>query len=251
MAIQMHPMQFPEDHRRDPNRTAQASVFDALQSLNLYGYGLYESRDSSDGMPLDFALWLARRGRIALVVKGGRYRLDQDGQWRLLNEEGQWAPVSSPLEEAEDACLELHQAISNATGFYCFVGSALVLPDMEPDERMERAALEREHVGIIWGLENLDLDLQRTVEQVGFQRINPHHALNEWSQVALLQSGTLPETDRSGPGGGPHSPGDISTATPFRVRFATFNIRHVENLLVQQLPGEDGDDGGPDQPPRE
>ena len=50
-------------------------MFDALQGLDINGRGIYESRFREGGRQVDFALWLDRRGRFALQVQGGTYRL--------------------------------------------------------------------------------------------------------------------------------------------------------------------------------
>ena len=70
MGIRMIPEQFDQNRRRDPKRAAEARVFDALQNLDLDGYGLYEFRYRREGRQLDFALWLNMLGRLAMQVKG-------------------------------------------------------------------------------------------------------------------------------------------------------------------------------------
>ena len=49
MGIRMNPPEFPEQRRQDPKRRAEARVFDALQRLDLEGYGLYEYRFRKEG----------------------------------------------------------------------------------------------------------------------------------------------------------------------------------------------------------
>ena len=56
MAIRMNPPEFPEHRRNDPKRRVEASLFDALQALDLDGYGLYEFRGRRGGRQVDFAL---------------------------------------------------------------------------------------------------------------------------------------------------------------------------------------------------
>ena len=70
MGIRMMPEQFSEHRRQDPKRAAEARVFDALQSMDLDGYSLYEFRYRKEGRQLDFALWLDMLGRLAIQVKG-------------------------------------------------------------------------------------------------------------------------------------------------------------------------------------
>ena len=166
MAIQMRPEVFPEERREDPKRRAEARVFDALHNLERHGNGIYEFRYREEGRQLDFALWVDELGRFALQVKGGNYRMDNSGRWYLIAPNGDWTPVSSPLEETEDGCIEMHNAIGQAAHVYGFVAPVLVLPDMEPDEQIECSARNHRHVSIIWGLDNLQQDLESIARQV-------------------------------------------------------------------------------------
>ena len=125
MGIQMQPGEFPIRRRQDPKRGAEARVFDALEKLELAGRCLYEFRLREEGMQVDFALWLDRLGRFALQIKGGSYRLDSEGQWFLQKPDGTGTPMPSPLEETEDGCIEMHDAIDEATGHYGFVVGVL------------------------------------------------------------------------------------------------------------------------------
>ena len=240
MSIRMIPEKFDQDRRRDPKRAAEARVFDALQNLDLDGYGLYEFRYRSEGRQLDFALWLDLLGRLAIQVKGGQYSLDDDGQWFLHTSEEGRQPVKSPLAETAEGCTEMHNAIEEATGFYGFVGGVLLMTDMPRDERMEHAALQHEQVYIVWGLDNLRQDLERVVKQVKFRRqLKPRHAENEWREVNRLQyrqpevpgatgrpvrkssevlDGNLPQEEQVGAGS------------------AVFNIHKVGTLIIQRCP---------------
>ena len=165
MGIQMKPGDFPERRRHDPKRGAEARVFDAIRELELPGRAIYKFRLREEGMQVDFALWLDRLGRFALQVKGGSYRLDNEGQWQLQKPDGSWASVPSPMEETVDGCIEMHDAIDEATGYYGFVVGVLVFPDMERDEQMEQVARDHSHLQIIWGLDDLAGDLQRIARQ--------------------------------------------------------------------------------------
>ena len=184
MAIAILPEDFPPLRRDDPKRQAEARVFDALQNLPRNGHAIYEFRCREGSRQLDFALWLDRRGRFALQVKGGTYMLDSEGQWYLLKPDGSWVQVQSPLEETEEGCIEMHNAIDDATGYYGFVVSVLVFPDMERDEQIEWAARNHNHVHIIWGVNNLQEDLERIARQVGIERTpRSYHSENECRRV--------------------------------------------------------------------
>ena len=239
MAIRMNPEEFSDHRRQDPKRAAEARVFDALQSMDLDGYGLYEFRYRKGGRQLDFALWLDMLGRLAIQVKGGLYMLDDDGQWHLCTSEGVRVPVNSPLAETAEGCTEMHNAIEEATGFYGFVGGVLILTDMQRDERMEHAALNHEQVYIVWGLDNLHRDLERIVEQVKFRRpLKPRYSENEWREVNRLQyrQPRAPRhSDRSTLEAAESQDVELPREEQIRVGSATFNIRHVEKLVVQHI----------------
>ena len=111
MGIKMNPPQFSDQRRQDPKRAAEARVFDALQTLDLECYGLYEYRFRRDGKQVDYPLWVTSLGRFAVQVKGGTYEMDQSDQWLLLTPGGDPVKVSSPLEEAANGCMELRDGM--------------------------------------------------------------------------------------------------------------------------------------------
>ena len=167
---------------------------------------------------------------------------EEGGQWLLHSPEGQWSPKPSPVQETVDGRIEMPDAIEKATGYYTFVAGVLFLPDMESNPDMERLALNRDSVYIVWGLDHLERDLERIAELVQFrQPPKPAHSRNEWQQVYDLQR----------QGGDEERPAERRLAVPHRglvtdvagaaeqglhVGHATFNIAHVEHLY-QTLPG--------------
>ena len=145
MGIRMMPEQFPEHRRQDPRRAAEARVFDALQSLDLEGYGLYEYRFRKEGKQVDNPLWVPSLGRFAVQVKGGTYEMDHSGQWYLQTPDGTRIRVPSPLEEVADGCMEMRDGIRKATTFGNFVAGVVIFTDMERDEEIGHMARERYH----------------------------------------------------------------------------------------------------------
>ena len=247
MGIRMMPEEFPENRRQDPKRDAEARVFHALQGLDLDGCGLYEFRYRQNGRQLDFALWLDWHGRLGLQIKGGEYMLDNDGRWSLRRQDADWTQVPSPLEETVDGCIEMHDAIEEATGYFGFVGGVLVLPDMQRDERMESAARNHEHVYIVWGLDNLKVDLERIVREEGFRRPpKPRHSVNEWREVNRLQfqgtQASRQETRQEVQTLGAQD-GDLMQDGWLKLGSATFNIQRVDRLVIQHFHVEPGPDG--------
>lgn len=260
MAIQFTPEKFPDERRNDPKRRAEAAVFDALSAMSRSGYGIYEMRLRQKGQQVDYAIWLDGLGRFAIQVKGGVYRRDDIGNWYLRNYDGEWEPKPSPVLETVDGRLEMHDAISRAVSFYGFVGGVLIFPDMGRDQDMERLACNTDDVGIVWGLDHLEQDLERIAEMVGFRRPpTPEHSQNEQEQVFALmwkgpdQPGNDGPDDDGGDGGpnddrpGNDHPGD-GRAVPHEelasdvaceaqqglvIGHATFHIPHVEHLHVE------------------
>ena len=249
MSIRMRPGNFPDEHRQNSLRRAEARVFDALQNLKPDGHGIYEFRFREGGAQLDFALWVNGLGRFALQVKGGSYRMDGEGRWYLGGPDGDGLAPSSPLDKTEQGCIEMHDAIDQAANVYGFVASVLVLPDMEPDERMERAARNHKQVHIIWGLNNLEQDLERIAGQVRFKRPpKPRHSENECRRVFELQFSGY---DASGPADGDRPVRETPRASPrglpqeqeLTVGSATFNIQHVDTLVLRQVLVRQDDEG--------
>lgn len=249
MAIQMRPDQFPEHRREDLRRDAEARVYDALRALELNGRAIYELRFRRGGLQVDFALWVDGLGRFAIQVKGGEYLLDREGRWSLRAPDGGLAPVPSPLDETVDGCIEVRQAIRQATGYTHFLAGVLVFPDMGPSRDMERAAEVEEHVYIVWGVDRLQEELERIAELVKFRRPpRAKHSENEARQVNGLRY-------RDGDGGTEARGGDLAPggdATPgedgerqYVVGNATFNIQHLEKLVVQHFHLERDSEGKP------
>ena len=135
-------------------------------------------------------MWVDDVARFAVQVKGGKYDLDDYGNWSLRTPDGGLKGVPSPLEGTEDGCMEMRDGIREATSYTNFVVGVLMFPDMEPDRRMEEAAGKRIHVYIIWGLDHLSDDLERIARRAPYKR-PPRSRIseNEWSNVHRLQYG--------------------------------------------------------------
>ena len=162
--------QFPASRRQDPKRRAEARVYDALTRLEFDGHGLYEFRYRDGGQQVDFPVWVHGIGRYAIEVKGGQYEMPAPGEWALLQPDGSRLAVPSPVDEAADGGLEMRSAIHEATTFRNFVAAVLLFPDMERVARIERAARNARSVYTIWGLEQLEEDLERIAGLAAFRR---------------------------------------------------------------------------------
>ena len=246
MAITMQPDRFLEHRRQDPKRAAEARVFDALQNLDLNGHGLYEFRYRRDGRQVDYPLWIHSMARLAVSVKGGSYEMDSKGRWFLRTPDGSLEPVPSPLEEAVDGGIEMRNAIREAVGAKNFVAALLIFPDMPRNEHLERVALNRDLGHIIFGLDNLEEDLERIAKEAKFYYPpKPEHSENEWRRVNLLQyqgaeapmgGGQQPRVTHEKKAMGHGLEGMLAAES------ITINIQHVERLEVRHYHlGRDAD----------
>ena len=245
MGIRMMLEQFPEHRRGDPKRAAEARVYDALLDLDLEGHGLYEYRHRREGKQVDYPVWLHSMARFAVQVKGGQYEMDNTGQWFLRLPDGKLERVQSPLEETSDGCMEMRDGILEATGFKNYVAGVLMFPDMRCNEEMERMALERYHVHIIWGLENLKEKLEGVAAAARFRRPPPSRiSEKEWRGLHELQY----RVDDGAREGGEPTQGPASgqeAGLEFTLGAATIHIRRLDTLIVQQCPLHRGTDGKP------
>ena len=229
--MKMQPQEFPEERRRDPKRRAEATVFDILLACLHAGYVIYEWGAPGRNHRTDFAIWLEGVARFAIEVKGGHYSLDGD-RWYLHTTDGHEAK-SSPLQQADDAAMDLHNEIQCKAGFWAFVIPVVVFPDMAPDPAIERYA-ERTNVRVIWGTEHLLTDLEAAARCVGID--HPPRAKHIRNEVQAVTAGANPEAGaRSG-----KSRSEADAAPPVEQvevsGVANITIHHVDRLIVQQAP---------------
>ena len=238
VTIKMKPQEFPEKRLHDPKRQAEVRAFEALANMQLDGCGIYELRCRPDGQQVDFALWADFLGRYAAQVKGGEYRWDDDEKWYLKKPDGQWERKPSPLHETVDGCIEMHDAIKQATGFYAYVAGILILPDTARDRELERLALNRDGVYICWDLDRLEEDLERVAERVNFRRPPKRsHSDNESTKVYKLQRRAPGDQKGIGrrqavPTGGAELNSSLEQAMV--VGTAIFNIERLDQMIVHQ-----------------
>ena len=242
MGIRFNPPEFPEHRRSDPKRRAEADVFHALQNLGLNGHGIYEFRYREGGRQLDKAVWGNDVGRFALQVKGGRYEMDEDGQWFLIKPDGTRSPVPCPFEETEDGCMEMKNAIEEATGYTHFVVGVTLFPDMERNARMEEVARRRNHVYVIWGLDHLREDLERIAREAPVKhKPKPSHSENECRKVNELQyrgPEGQGEDGREMPNGASGQANSLEAERQVTLSADRVHINHVDTLIIQHGPPE-------------
>ena len=148
--MRTYPREFPSGRRKDPKRRAERRVYEALAGSDRRGFAYYEWRKGRQHPELDFAVWIADLGRVALQVKGGHYFLI-DGDWHLKTHAGITPIRTSPLDEAWLAALDLRDDIEEraCTPYNPYVVPVLMFPDMEPDPAIEHLAC-RKGVYLLW-----------------------------------------------------------------------------------------------------
>ena len=73
--------------RLDPQRRAEAEVYDRLANSDLPGQGICEFNPHGAAPQLDFGLWVTNLGRFGIQVKGGHYSVE-NGAWYLQTDRG-------------------------------------------------------------------------------------------------------------------------------------------------------------------
>ena len=175
--MRMYPKEFPSGRRRNPKRRAERQVYEALAGSDRQGFVYYEWRRDRQRPELDFAIWIAGLGRIALQVKGGHYLLI-DGEWHLKTRDGVDPIKTSPLDEVWLQALDLHDDIEEKGGspYNPFVVPVVAFTDMEPDDAIEKLA-GRKEVYLVWRTDDLVADLaaimgsRRVVDRLSMERI--------------------------------------------------------------------------------
>ncbi len=229
------PEQFPQERRRDPKRRAEAAVFDALSGCYASGHVLYEWGAPGRPHRTDFALWLENTGRFAIEVKGGHYTLD-GVQWFLHTPDGPEAK-SSPLQQADDAAMDLRNEIHRQAGFKSFIIPVVIFCDMTPDPVIEQYA-GRTNVRVVWGVEHLLADLEAVARRVVVD--HPPRASYIQNEVRAITVGADVGANADGATRSGQPQTDAAAAPTVEQLelngVATITIHHVERLIVQQAP---------------
>ena len=225
------PELFPDERRHDPKRRAEATVFDTLAECQRAGHALYEWGASDRPHRTDFALWLENTGRYAIEVKGGDYTLrPESDQWYLRSPDGSLQAKSSPLQQADDAAMDLHNEIQCKAGFWAFIIPVVVFPDMAPDPVIQQYA-QRTNVEVIWGAERLLTDLDTAARRVGIN--HPPRANHIRNEVRAVTVGA--NADEGSRSGKPRSKADVAPPVEQMELSATtinITIHHLEQMIV-------------------
>ena len=150
--MEIHPP-FPEPYLHDPMRAAELRVYQELARSEVPGQSLYQVNAYPNAPELDVLVALEGVAYVCVGIKGGTYRLTNDGRWYLRTTFG-WQRTPSPLDETWLAAISVHDALVKSLNLNIFVIAVLVFPDMDRDPVIDRAA-ENDKVRPIWGTNDL------------------------------------------------------------------------------------------------
>ena len=247
MGIKMNPPQFSDQRRQDPKRGRRGSgvrcpADPRPRGLRPLRIPVPPGRQAGRLPPLGDLPRAFRRPGQGWHLRDGSERPVAAAHPRRGPGEGLVSPGGGGrrLHGTEGWNAEGHDLREFRRGLVVFT-------DMERNEEIEHMAWERYHVSVIWGLDSLEQDLQRIAEEVDFRRPpNSWVSEKEWRMVYQLQSGEAPgrrdagrhvqEVNRQPAAGG-------ETERQVDLGSATFNIQHLDRLIVLYYPPERDGDG--------
>ena len=237
--MQTYPEQFPQDHRTDPRRQAEARIFDAIQASCQPGFAYYEWKRDHRSPESDLALWLLGVGRFSIEVKGGPRSL-RNGKWYLATQDG-LKETRSPSRKAWSAAMSLREEIVwTLKDDNAFIIAILYFPDMEPDPAIAAMA-EREHTHDIWGTDNLFERLREIAAATPVYY--PPNAEDIRREVAAVTGNQIlyaeqdPDQDhREGQLPPPAQP-EIPVVPQLGIATGSVTIQHVDTVIIQPAPG--------------
>ena len=237
--MQTYPEQFPQDHRIDPRRQAEARVFDAIQASCQPGFAYYEWKRDHRSPEVDLALWLLGVGRFGLQVKGGQRSL-RNGRWYLATQNSR-QETASPSRKAWRAAMSLREEmVETLDDDNAFIIAVLLFPDMEPDPAIAAMA-EREHAHVIWGTDNL---FERLEEIAAATPVYfPPDAEDIRREVAAVTGNQIlyaeqdPDQDHEEEPMPPPAQPEIPVVPQLGIATGSVTIHHVDTVVIHPAPG--------------
>ena len=150
--MEIHPP-FPEPYLNDPMRAAELRVYQEIARSEVPGQSLYQVNAYPNAPELDVLVALEGVAYVCVGIKGGVYRMTNDGRW-FLRTAFAWQRTPSPLEETWLAAISVHDALMKSLNLNIFVIAVLVFPDMDRDPAIDQAAAN-DKVRVQWGTDNL------------------------------------------------------------------------------------------------
>ena len=90
---------------------------------------------------------------VCAGIKGGFYKLTNDGKWFLRTDFG-WQRTPCPLKQTWLAAISVHDALLESLNLNIFVIAVLIFPDMDRDPAIDQASAN-DKVRPIWGTNDL------------------------------------------------------------------------------------------------
>ena len=237
--MQTYPDQFPQDHRTDPKRQAEARIFDAIQASCRPGFAYYEWKRDHHSPEVDFALWLLGVGRFSLQVKGGKRSL-RNGKWYLATQTGR-QETESPSRKAWRAAMSLREEMfETLDDDNAFIIAALLFPDMEPDPAIAAMAV-REHAHVIWGADNIFERLEEIAARTPVYF--PPNAADIRREVAgvtgdqILYAEQDPDQDHEEEPMPLSGQPEIPVVPQLGIAAGSVTIQHVDTVIIHPAPG--------------
>ena len=211
---------FPEPYLNDPMRAAELRVYQEIARTEVAGQALYQVNAFPNAPELDVLVALEGVAYVCAGIKGGVYRMTNDGRWYLRTTFGSQR-TPSPLDETWLAAISVHDVLVKSLNLNIFVIAVLVFPDMDRDPVIDRAAAN-DKVRVIWGTNDL---VDRMAEATRRRTINcPPNA----GQIARVVEFLMPGLGMGPEPKPPHAAMDLAGRQVI--------IQHVDTLNVYTAP---------------
>ena len=148
----IHPP-FPEPYLNDPMRQAELRVYQELARSEVPGQALYQVNAYPNAPEVDALVALERVAYVCAGIKGGFYKLTNDGEWFLRTAFG-WQKTPCPLKQTWLAAISVHDSLQKSLNLNIFVVAVLVFPDMDRDPAIDNATAS-DKVRVLWGTDDL------------------------------------------------------------------------------------------------
>ncbi len=145
----MHPARVPDHIRKEPRRSGEMAVFDALESQLPADYQVYYSSpwiERADGREMDgecdFLVAHRDLGILAIEVKGGRIAVDDQNIWCSTDRAGFSRRIKNPIDQARSAKHAFIQKLRDVHDDWVVARHGVILPhsrrpregrDLRPD----------------------------------------------------------------------------------------------------------------------
>ena len=142
---------FPPSRLTKPQRRAEREIYQALESIEIPGWTLYEVKVTREAPQIDFLVWVEGVAVFAVQLKGGIYMI-RDGELCLLTDRGTF-PKEGLLGTVWDSSRAIPEFIQGKLHRGMYIIPVVGFPDMEQDDDILDMAARRQ-VEVIFGKED-------------------------------------------------------------------------------------------------